>query len=131
MDQRVLVRVEQRPVPHGVADAGPPGEDVLAAQRRVRGLDGVAEGAVAVDDERGEQGVAPGEVAVERGRGPEAEFAGHRPQGERRRAVLGELAARDLLDVLGELDAGPLPCGEGLRSGGHGAILPAGENSGN
>ena len=80
------------------------------APRGERLFRGVADRVVGVDDERGEEVVAAREVAVH-GRRDHAHLAGHGPEREGRRPLLGQVAAGDLLDLLGELGAGPVPGG--------------------
>ena len=90
-----------------------------------------ADRVVGVDDERGEQVVAAREVAVHR-RGHHADLAGDGPQRQGRRALLGQVAAGDGLDLLGELGPGPVPGGAGaVGRRGHGRSVPDSESSGN
>ena len=108
VDQRVLVRVRDRPVPRGPA-AGQPASGVIAAVvRPVRRLHGRAERAVAVDDERGEKLVAAREVPVDR-RGDHSHLPGHRPQRQPGGAVCAEMTSGDVGDLACDLRAHPLP----------------------
>lgn len=116
VDQRVLVRVGESPLPYGARDsdpagevgAGPGGRRVLGRGGPVGTLGGLAHGVVRIDDQGGQQFVTAGEVAVER-RGHHAEFTCHGAQGELRRPFGRELFPRLVLDGGGDLDAGPFP----------------------
>src|SRR5262249_31451991 len=64
VDQRVLVRMSQRPVADRAAAREPPVGVILRRARRLRLLHGRADRVVAVDDQGGQQVVPAREVAV-------------------------------------------------------------------
>src|SRR5262249_19671429 len=97
-DQRVLVRMSQRPVADRAAAREPPVGVILRRARHLRLLHGRADRVVAVDDQGGQQVVPAREVAVDR-RGNHAHLPGDRTQREPSRAVRGKLPPCDLGDL--------------------------------
>ena len=110
VDQRVLVRVAERPVPDRPAHGQPPAGVVPARAGRVGLLGHLADRVVAVHDQRGEQVVPAREVAVD-GRGDHAHVPGHRAQRQPARSLGGQLAPGHLSDLPGQLGPDPLPGG--------------------
>src|ERR1700733_9778025 len=108
VDQRVLVRVRQRPAADRVTGRQPPDPGPRAG--RDRGLGDLPHGVVGVDDQRGQQVVAAREVAVQR-RGHHAELARDCAQRQSLRARLGQLPAGLLRDLARQLGTSALPRG--------------------
>src|ERR1700722_15167479 len=110
VEQGVLVRVSQGPVPGRAGRRPPAGRVVLPGAGGVGLLDGLAQGVVTLDDQRGQQLVPAGEVAVD-GRRHHAQLPGHGPQRQRGGTVGGQPGPGDVGDLAGQLGADPLPGG--------------------
>ena len=118
VDQRVLVRVRQRPVADRAAHRVQPRPQVRPRRGGLGLLGGGAQRVVGVDDQGREQVVPAGEVPVDRRR-RHAQLPGYRPEGEPRRAVGGEVPPGGVGDLAGQ--GGP-DTGTG-SGGGHRASL--------
>ena len=116
VEQGVLVRVGQSPVPGRAGRRPPAGRVVLPGAGGVGLLDGRAQGVVTLDDQRGQQLVPAGEVAVD-GRRHHAQLPGHGPQRQGGGTVGGQPGPGDVGDLPGQLGADPLPGGGAWRHG--------------
>ena len=118
VDQRVLVRVRQRPVADRAAHRVQPRPQVRPRRGGLGLLGGGAQRVVGVDDQGREQVVPAGEVPVDRRR-RHAQLPGDRSEGEPGRALGGEVPPGGVGDLAGQ--GGP-DTGAG-SGGGHRASL--------
>ena len=108
VDERVLVRMRERPATGGPARRQPAAGVIAAAACGVGALDGLADGVVSVDDQCRQQLVAAAEVPVDRRR-HHAQVPGDGAQRERGGSLGRQTCPGDVGDLAGDLRASPFP----------------------